>query len=184
MRSIDSAAFIVMESSKILTRFTLHMKSKFALSLVAAALLLAAACSSSSASSGPRAQLIEPDLGIRQLVGPAELGFPQGPMEVKYQFVVKNNSSEPLTLRRVQVATSNPAGGAYTVRQRDYYLNQTIAANTTGAVEVWVRAYGWGRSMREAEPVTLKGVAYFDTPVGYLNKVFIAELGQYPGQND
>lgn len=158
------------------------MKHKAALSLLAA-LIVTAACSS-SISSGPHAQLIEPELGVRQLVGPAELGFPQGPMEVKYQFVVKNNSSEPLTLRRVQVSTVNPAGGAYSVRQRDYYMKQTIAPNTVGAVEVWVRAYGWGRGLREAEPVTLKGVAYFDTPVGYLNKVFVRELGQYPGQND
>ncbi len=160
------------------------MKTKAALSLLATVLLTAACSSSAPAHQGPRATLIEPDLGVRQLVGPAELGFPQGPMEVKYQFIIRNNSGEPLTLRRVQVSTTNPAGGAYSLRPRDYYMNETIAPNTTGTVDVWARAYGWGRGMRESEPVTLKGIAYFDTPVGYLNKVFIQELGQYPGQND
>ena len=160
------------------------MKTKAALSLLATVFLTAACSSSAPGKQGPRAELIAPDLGIRQLVGPAELGFPQGPIEVKYQFIIKNNSGEPLTLRRVQVSTSNPSGGAYSLRPRDYYMNQTIAPNTTGTVDVWARAYGWGRGMRESEPVTLKGVAYFDTPVGYLNKVFVQELGQYPGDND
>jgi hypothetical protein len=146
------------------------------------ALFLAAACSSFS--DGAHAKLIEPNIEVRQLVGPAQLAYPEGPIEVQYQFIVQNNSSEPLTLRRVKLSTSNPMGGAYSIRPRDYSMNQTIAPNTVGTINVWVRAYGWGRGMREAEPVTLKGTAYFDTPVGYLTKFFIKEIGQYPGQND
>jgi hypothetical protein len=160
------------------------MKQTFSLTFLAALLFSTACSSSSSTGGGAHAQIIEPDLGVRQVVGPSELGFPQGPMEVKYEFIVKNNSSEPLTLRKVHVATVNPAGGAYSVRPRDYFLKQVIAPNTTGSVEVWVRAYGWGRGTRDSEPVTLKGVAYFDSPVGFVNKVFVRELGQYPGQND
>ena len=150
-----------------------------------AAILLAAACSSSSpVTNGPRAKIIEPTLDIRQVVGPGELGYPEGPIEVKYQLRITNNSSEPLTLRKVRFATVNPEGGAYTVRPRDYFMKSTIPPNSVGAVDVWVRAYGWGRGMRDNEPVTLKGVAYYDTPVGYYNQVFIKEIGQYPGQND
>jgi len=150
-----------------------------------AAILLAAACSSSSGvSSGPRAKIIEPTLEIRQVVGPAELGYPQGQIEVKYQLRITNNSSEPLTLRKVHFATVNPQGGAYSVREREYFMKETIPPNSIGAVEVWVRAYGWGRGLRDSEPVTLKGVAYYDTPVGYYNQVFVKEIGQYPGQND
>jgi hypothetical protein len=159
------------------------MKQNAALSLLAT-VALAAACSSSSVSSGPRAKIIEPTIGIRQMVGPAELGYPEGPIEVKLEFDVQNNSSEPLTLRRVHVSTVNPAGGAYSLRPRDYYMSKTIAPNTTEAVEVWARGYGWGRGAREAEPVTLKGVAYFDSAVGYVTQPFMRELGQYPGQND
>lgn len=145
-------------------------------------LFLAAACSSFS--NGPRATLIEPNIEVRQLVGPAQLGYPEGPIEVQYQFIVQNNSSEPLTLRRMKLSTSNPMGGAYSIRPRDYSMNRTIAPNTVGTIDLWVRAYGWGQGMREAEPVTLKGTAYFETPVGYLNKFFIKEIGQYPGRND
>src|SRR5260221_5316925 len=102
-----------MESSRIFPRFTLHMKQKVPLSLLAT-LLFAAACS--SVSSGPRVKIIEPNIGIRQVVGPAELGYPQGPIEVEYEFEIKNNSAEPLTLRKVHVQTVNPAGGAYSLR--------------------------------------------------------------------
>ncbi len=173
---------MVMESSRILSRFTLGMKRNAALSLLAT-IVFAAACSS-SVSSGPRAQIIQPTLDVRQVVGPPELGYPEGPIEVKLEFIIKNNSSEPLTMRRVTVSTVNPLGGAYSLRPRDYFMNKTIASNTTEAVEVWARGYGWGRGAREAEPVTLKGIAYFDSPVGYITQPFMRELGQYPGQND
>ena len=170
-----------MESSRIFPRFTLHMKQKVPLSLLAT-LLFAAACS--SVSSGPRVKIIEPNIGIRQVVGPAELGYPQGPIEVEYEFEIKNNSAEPLTLRKVHVQTVNPAGGAYSLRPYDYFMNKTIAPNTTEAVQVWARGYGFGRGARDTEPVTLRGVAYFDTPVGYYTQPFVREMGQYPGQND
>jgi hypothetical protein len=158
------------------------MRSPASLSL-AAILLLATACSSSS-SGGPTAKIIPPTLDILQIVGPPELGYPEGPMEVKYEFRITNNSSEPITLQKVQVSTSNPSGGAYRITRREYFMKQTIAPNSTASTEVWVRAYGFGRSMRENEPVTLKGVASFSTPVGSHSQFFIKELGQYPGQNE
>jgi hypothetical protein len=157
------------------------MKQK-AVPFLAVMLLLAAACSSSSG--GTTAKIIPPTLDIFQVVGPSELGFPEGPMELKYEFRITNNSSEPITLQKVQLSTSNPIGGAYRITRRDYFMKTTIAPNTTASTDVWVRAYGFGRSMREAEPVTLKGVASFSTPVGSHSQFFIKELGQYPGQND
>ena len=122
-------------------------------------------------------------MAIHQLVGPAELNYPQGPIEVQYEFEIENNATVPLTLRRVRVSTVNPIGGAYRLVPRDYYMNKTIAPNTTEAVQVWARGYGFGRGPRDTEPVTLKGVAYFDTPAGYYNLPFQREMGQYPGQN-
>ena len=37
----------------------------------------------------------------------------------------------------------------------------------------------WGRGMRDTEPVTVRGVAYFQTPTGTTQKVFIRELSQF-----
>lgn len=169
-----------MESSKISSHFYRLMKRLAILPL----LVIAAACGSSKVSSGPRANLIEPLLEVRQVVGPPELGYPSGQIEVKFDVRIQNRSGEPITLKKLELSSSNPEGGAYTVIRRYYYFNKTIAPDAIESVTVWARAYGWGRGMREAEPVTLHGVAYYETAVGYLNQPFIREIGQYPGQND
>lgn len=159
------------------------MKQKAALSLLATLVFAACSSSSSQVSSGPRGDFTEPNVEIRQVVGPAELGYPQGPIEVQYEFEIKNNASVPVTLRRVRVSTVNPIGGAYRLVARDYYMSKAIAPNTVEVVQVWARGYGFGRGPRDTEPVTLKGVAYFDTPTGYYNFPFMREMGQYPGSN-
>src|SRR5260370_17849936 len=109
---------MVMESSRILFRFTPGMKRNAALSLLAT-IVFAAACSS-SVSSGPRAQIIQPTLDVRQLVGPPQLGYPEGPIEVKLDFIIKNNSSDPLTMRPVPLSTLNPLYCAYRLHPLHY----------------------------------------------------------------
>ncbi len=145
------------------------------------ALLLAACSSSAPQASGPKAKIPQPQIAIEQENGPADQGFPYGSFEVQFRFEIANPADVPLTLKRITVQTVNPAGGAYTLRPPfDYYFNRTIPPKSAEAVEFWARAYGYGRSMRDSEPVTIKGVAYFQTPEGYINQVFIRELGQLP----
>jgi hypothetical protein len=145
-----------------------------------ALVLVAAACSSfTPQAAGPKADIPEPQIGIEQLYGPGDAGFPYGNFEVKYQFEIENRAEVPLTLKRITISTSNPEGGAYMLTSpRDYYFNRTIPAKSVEAVEFWAHAYGYGRSMRETEPVTIKGVAYFQSPSGYVNQIFIREIGQ------
>ena len=138
---------------------------------------LFAACASSKQ---PGTKIPEPGLGIEQVVGPANLGYPYGPIEIKYNFAVQNNAAEPITLIRVDLQTINPAGGAYTLRREFHNVRQTIPPNSVGVVSFWARAMSWGRSMRETEPVTVRGIAYFEAPSGVFQKVFIRELSQYP----
>jgi len=144
------------------------------------ALILLAACSSSAPpSGGPKADIPDPQIGIAQLYGPSDAGFPYGNFEVKYEVQVQNRADVPLTLKRITIATSNPEGGAYSlVAPRDYYFNKIIPAKSGEKVEFWARAYGYGRSMRDTEPVTVKGVVNFQSPSGYVNKVFFQELNQ------
>ena len=82
--------------------------------------------------------------------------------------------------------TVNPEGGAYTLdaSHRAYYFRKTINAHEKASIDFWAKAYGYGRSTRENEPVTVRGTLYFQTPNGYYNQVFVKEIGQYPGQND
>jgi hypothetical protein len=143
------------------------------------ALLLAACSSSSPQSQGPKANIPEPQITIEQLHGPRQAGFPYGAFEVQYRFEIQNRADVPLTLKRITLSTVNPEGGPYSLTApRDYHFNKIIPAKSAEAAEFWARAYGYGRSMRDTEPVTIKGVANFQSPGGYLNKVFVAEIGQ------
>jgi hypothetical protein len=159
---------------------TMRIKAKTPPALVA--LLLLAACSSSTPSNGPKANVPRPEFAIEQMFGPAEAGFPTGPFEVQYRLEIANRADESLTLRRITINTVNPEGGAYSLTSpHDYYFNKQIAPKSTDAIDFWVKAYGYGRSMRDTEPVTIRGVAYFQAASGgYLNQVFIRELRQQP----
>ncbi|MEA2328153.1 MAG: hypothetical protein QOE68_3112 [Thermoanaerobaculia bacterium] len=155
--------------------------------LLAAAALAAIACSSSGpAAPKQKAEIPPPDFEIRQLVGPAELNYEEGAIEVKFRLDIGNRSSVPMTLKRLEIRTVNPEGGAYTLdaTHRAYYFNKTINPQEHAAVDFWAKAYAYGRSMRENEPVTVRGTLYFQTPNGYYDQVFAKEIGQYPGQNN
>ncbi len=143
-------------------------------------LLLLTAVAACATSKQPKPKIPEPGIGIEQLVGPAQLGYPYGPIEVKYNFLVQNNAAEPITLIRVDIQTINPAGGAYSLRHEFYNFHRTIPPNSVGIVTFWARAFSWGRGLRETEPVTVRGVAYFESPKGSFPKVFIREISQYP----
>src|SRR5438094_6399832 len=148
--------------------------TRFSLLLVAAALF--ASCASSNSS---KVKVPEPGIGIEQTVGPAQLGYPYGPIEVKYDLGVQNNAAETITLIRVDIQTINPAGGAYSLRHSFYNFKQAIPPNSIGVVSFWAKAFSWGRGLRESEPVSVRGVAYFESASGTFQKIFIRELSQY-----
>src|ERR1700686_2671099 len=131
--------------------------------LLAAAVVALAACSSSApATPKQNAQIAEPDFEIRQISGPAEVDYAEGPMEVKYRLDIGNRADIPITLSRVEIVTVNPPGGAYTLnnRHRAYYFKKTIDPHQIVSIEFWAKAFGYGRCNRENEPVTVRGTLY------------------------
>jgi hypothetical protein len=154
--------------------------------LAAAAVFLAACSSSAPATPKQKAQIPAPDFELRQIVGPSELNYEEGNIEVKFRLDIGNRAGVPITLRRLEIVSVNPEGGAYSLdpRHRAYYFQKTINAHQSASVEFWAKAYSYGRSSRENEPVTVRGTLYLETPNGYYNHVFVKEIGQYPGQND
>jgi hypothetical protein len=154
--------------------------------LIAAALVLAACSSSAPATPKQQANIPDPEFEIRQIVGPAEQNYDDGPIEVKYRLNIGNRADIPITLARVEIVTVNPPGGAYTLdnSHRVYYFRRAIPPHQAANIEFWARAIGYGQSMRDSEPVTVRGTLYFESPDGYLRHVFVKELGQYAGQND
>src|SRR3982074_833949 len=131
------------------------------LMLVVAAVL--ASCASSN-QAGSKKKIPEPGSGIEQTVGPAQIGYPYGPIEVKYDLGVQNNAAETITLIRIDIQSINPGGGAYSLRHSFYNFRQPIPPNAIGVVSFWAKAFSWGRGIREAEPVSVRGVAYFESP--------------------
>lgn len=155
--------------------------------LLAAAAIAFAACSSSAPGTpNQKVQIPAPDFEIRQLVGPAQLNYEEGPIEVKYRLDIGNRADIPITLSRLEIVTVNPEGGAYTLdaSHRAYYFRKTIGAHEKSSIDFWAKAYGYGRNTRENEPVTVRGTLNFETPNGHYNRVFVKEIGQYAGQND
>ena len=148
------------------------------LSFLMAAALISTACATSKPGQPP-VKIPDPGIGIEQVVGPRELGYPYGPIEVKYNFAVQNNASIPMTLTSIDIQSEGVAGGAYTLRRYSYPFHQEIPPNSVGVVTFWAKAMGWGQSMRETEPVTVRGVAHFRTPAGSTQKVFVRDLSQY-----
>ena len=152
-------------------------RAAFALLAVVVVAVDLAGCSSSNHGN---AKVIQPEITIEQLVGPAELNYPSGPIEVQFRVQVANKSGETITLKRIQLRSSS-GGGAYQLRPDFYTFTQPVAPDRFESVTFWAKAYAYGRTLRENEPVTIRGIAYFDSPVGSFQQIFLRELNQYGG---
>ncbi|HEV2719126.1 MAG TPA: hypothetical protein VG323_03830 [Thermoanaerobaculia bacterium] len=146
--------------------------------LAVLAAIVLAACSSST-QMGSTANITAPDLQIEQTFGPGELGYPDAPIDVKYELHIANHASIPITLKRINLHTVNPPGGAYTLTPPLVHaFNVEIPASGEKVITMWAHARSYGVSMRDREPVTVKGIAYFDTAQGYYNLQVNQELQQ------
>jgi len=103
--------------------------------LIAAALVLAACSSSAPTAPQQKANVPDPDFEIRQIVGPAEQNYEEGPIEVKFRLDIGNRADVPITLARVEIITVNPPGGAYSLdtSHRSYYFRKTIEPPTSSS---------------------------------------------------
>jgi hypothetical protein len=134
-------------------------------------------CASAGDSPGGNAKILEPDLELVQLVGPEEQNWPAGDIEVQYGLQIVNRSSEPITLRHVEVETLG-VGGPYRVRRRRYFMNVEITPAAKRDVTFWAQATAEGDSMANDAnmPVTVRGIAFFESPAGNFRKVFVKRL--------
>ena len=147
--------------------------------LVAAAAIVLAACSSSSPSKPKQAPVPQPDFELHQLVGPAQLNYPEGDFEVKFRLDIGNRADVPIALSRVQLTTVNPPGGAYSITQRDYYMHNTIAPHAIASIDLWAKVNSEGQGRRMNEPLTIRGTLFFESPAGNMRHVFVKELDEH-----
>ena len=143
--------------------------------VLAACLIALAACSSA-----PQANLLQPDVEMYQLIGPADLNYPPGSIEVQFGLRIANRSSEPIKLRQVEM-TPVGSGGPYEIRRFTYHFNHEIAPNGTRDVAFWARADATGDAfaLDANAPVSLRAVAVFESPSGHLRKILMKTFSQH-----
>jgi len=143
--------------------------------------LLAAAvcCALLACSSGGSAKIIHPELQFVQLSGPAEQNYPAGDIEVQYGIRIANRSSEPITLRRIQVRSVG-LGGPYRLEPRAYSFERVIQPEQFEDVTFWAKAVAEGDAMANdaRAPVTVHAVLFFESPAGGFRNVITQMLQQ------
>jgi hypothetical protein len=162
-------------ASSVLKSFRHGVESSAMQRAVIALALLAAACSTGG---GQNAKIVPPEIELVELVGPSEFGY-SGRADIQYQMRVGNRSGEPITLRRVEI--SSVGTGAYVLRRDRFSFNERIEPDGFGTVTFWAKAMTRGTTsgFASTEPVTLRAIVYFETPVGPFQRIIIRELGQF-----
>jgi hypothetical protein len=150
------------------------MKRALALLLTVAA----AACASSRQQTKKEDRVL-PDVELVQLVGAQPVQM-TGPFDVRYAVDVTNPSSQPITLRRIEVRQIG--SGAYQlVRNMPVLVNETIEPGGNAQVAFWLHAYVYvlPGSVGSNEPVNIRVITYFESPTGPFQKIMQTILGQF-----
>ena len=149
--------------------------------LVSAACAAFVACGTSQSSfpTADKVGSVEPETELIQLVGPEELNWESGEIELKYALRVTNHATEPITLRQIQIQTVGQEG-PYAIPQSSYFFRTGVTPGDTRAIEFFAKALSEGNRYRiDAEsPVSVRVIAYFEAPKGNFRKTFITNLGQ------
>ena len=89
---------------------------------------------------------VAPGTDLVQLIGPEQLNWEQGQIELKYALRVTNRAAEPITLRQIQIQTVGQ-DGPYSL-QSSYFFREAIAPGTTRSVDFFVKALSEGDRYR------------------------------------
>lgn len=143
------------------------MEMRITAKSMVAAVLLVAACSSSN-----RVTLLEPQIQLfQEPIAEFLLQYRGNRIAIPYTLAVKNPSGEPITLRRVEL--QNVGTGAYYLRRLPAFFQQVIRPDETRVVNFTMDAVAQGGRLGANEPVTVRGIAYFESSTGNFQKVFM-----------
>lgn len=160
------------------------MRNALAASFVV--LIALAGCATSKSTSGlgrATANIIEPELEIRQLSHvPIAARHSTGGIPVKYEFRIANRSAEWIKVVRVDVQSIGL--GAYRVDQTSRPVDRRIEPEEFQTFEFWIPAVVDTETVVGANgPVTLRAVAHFDSAVGQFEKVYVRQVNAMPGRD-
>jgi hypothetical protein len=139
--------------------------------LHAAVALLALSC----ASSGP--QMLRPSMHLVQITGPQQNLYQRGLVLIRYKLYCHNRSSEPITLRQVELRLVSPGG--FLPDSTPLPFAQKIAPDTTAIITFHARGYAAGTNAISNQPLTVRVIAYFESPEGNFHHTFLESLDQF-----
>lgn len=120
--------------------------------------------------------LVEPEIRLVQLPGTTFTMRYEGRLSISYAVEVENLSSETIQLTSVQLKTVGDA--PYELQKTSIPVRKEIRPGDTETVQFTADAYSYGGRFAPDLPVTIRGIARFDTPVGKFRKVFTQVVNQ------
>ena len=149
-------------------------------------LLLATACSSMKSDSGlgaTKVDIAKPEMLIEQLsTVPVAARHVEGALPIQYALKVLNHASDPITLKQVTVMSMGY--GAYDVPQTSRPFSAVVQPEQTQVVDFWVPANVQNVSLVGANgPVTLRVIAYFDSPAGQFQQIVVQQVNARTGMD-
>ena len=141
--------------------------------------LLALALPLIACATTPSAKNASTEVELVQLLGPADLNYPRGSIEVQFGLRITNQSGDAIKLRQIQVMPVG-VGGAYRVVTRTYYFKEDVAPNSSRDVSWWARAVAVGdpNALDANAPISLRAVALFESPEGHFRKIMMPTFRQ------
>ena len=141
------------------------------------AILMALACASDRTNAIP-----DPDFSLVQISRmPEAASHITGSFPVKYRLHVGNHAPIPITLRAVNV--SSVGMGAYDVPSSSRPFNVQIGPEQSAEVEFFVPAVVQDPTILGANgPVTLHGIATFDSSMGQFQRSFMLQANEMANQ--
>ena len=140
--------------------------------------LALAACASAPKDAAPAQRA--PEIEFVQLVGASDVQA-TGPFDVKYGMRVTNPSTQPITLRRVELRQIG--SGTYVLARNNTPVLLKELIEPGGSIEISFWQHAFQRvlpgSFGASEPVSLRVISFFDTPTGHSQAIKQVVLGQF-----
>jgi hypothetical protein len=151
---------------------------KYAVVVLASALVFG--CTSSQpVTTSANEKVTPPDIMFIQLVGPADLSFPSGLIQVQYGMRVENKDDNIITLRSIELSSVGTEG-PYVLKRDTFFFGKKIAAAQSGDVIWWADAIARGNpfALDANAPVSVRATVFFETPHGTFRKVLFRDFAQ------
>jgi len=150
-----------------------------ALLALAACTLLISCGSTGGAKTAAEVGTVEPTVELLQLIGPEQLNWESGVIEMKYALRVLNNAAEPIKLRQIQIRTIGETG-PYAIPASTYFFQESIPPGAERDIVFFAKAASNGDKygIDAQSPISVRTTAHFEAPQGNFRTTQTVNLGQ------